>query len=228
MMPDRKRLSSIAILIGLASLLIGICLILALGVTVISDYQDEKQYTRTECTVRAVEFNNENPKNEWTKCPWTCTLNYTPDGWKTYCEISDFPCLKIIVDVKTKYGLKSAIIHENPDKMKAYEECSTYHCDRDSVVNEKIVNKFKRSYGKIGSKYTCFYNMESLERDDDEEQEHALLKLTYSQASYINSIFWPTLIGTFGLTMLIYGIVEKIRLNRAKSKTRLEQYEQED
>ncbi len=204
-------------------LLIGVSAILhlSLGLTVVQDYNSEAHFKKTNCTVRAIELNNDNPKNEWTRCPWTCTVSHTPDGLKTFCEISEFPCLKIVVDVATKYGLKSAIIHENPDKMQKHFECSTFFCDRDSVVNEKLVNKFKRTYGNIGQSYSCFYKMETLNFEDDydnEIQEHALLYLTQTEASYVNSIFWPTLIGLVGVLMLGIGIYYRITGKRTRNQ----------
>ncbi len=134
-------------------------------------------------------------------------MNHTPEGLKTKCEISEFPCLRIIVDVETRHGMRSAILHENPDKMSKYIDCSTFYCDRDSVVNERDVNKFRKKYGTVGSRYDCYYNSESLDSDeyDDDGQEHALLRLTYSHASYVNAWFWPSFCCFFGLIATFYG-----------------------
>jgi hypothetical protein len=209
----------VVILAGIVLIAVSAILHLSLGLTIVQDYNSESYFKKTNCTVRATELNNDNPKNEWTRCPWTCTVSHTPDGLKTFCEISEFPCLKIVVDVATKYGLKSAILHENPDKMQRYFECSTFFCDRDSVVNEKLVNKFKRNWGNIGQSYSCFYKMDSLNFEDDydnEIQEHALLNLTHTEASFVNSIFWPTLIGLAGVLLLCIGIYYKI-VNRRRS-----------
>lgn len=134
-------------------------------------------------------------------------MNHTPEGLKTKCEISEFPCLRIVVDVETKHGMRSAILHENPDKMSKYYDCSTYYCDRDSVVNERDVNKFRKKYGIIGSKFDCYYNLDSLDSDeyDDDGQEHALINLSYSHASYVNAWFWPSFSCFFGIILAIYG-----------------------
>jgi hypothetical protein len=222
---DRSKMmfltkDQVFILAGIVVIVISAIFHLSLGLTIVQDYNGESFFKKTNCTVRAIEFNNDNPKNEWTRCPWTCTVSHTPDGLKTFCEISEFPCLKIVVDVATKFGLKSAIIHENPDKMQKHYECSTYYCDRDSVVNEKLVNKFKRKWGNVGSSYPCFYKMDTLNMDDDydnEIQEHALIYLTHTEASYVNSIFWPTLMSLVGVVLLCMGVyyrIEKRMANR--------------
>lgn len=221
------RKSTWLIIFGILGLIVFTALIIPLGFTVIEEYNNEKQYVKTDCIVRAVEYNDKNPKNEWSRCPSRCTLQHTIDGLKTFCEVSEFPCLKIVVDVTTKFGLKSAIIHENPTKMQKYGDCSTYFCDKDSVVNEKYVNKFKRTWGNIGQKYKCYYNMAALNSDDDDEQEHALLKLTYNTAEYVNSIFWPTLVGTFSFFAIVLGIFMKFRSpiereNRRYNKSMIE------
>ena len=204
----------IILFVGILCIFIASVLAISLGTTVIQDYRSDSVYKKTNCTVRGIEFNEMNPKNEWTRCPWRCTLQYTPDGLKSYCEISEFPCLKIIVDVRTKYGLKSAIIHESPEKLQKYPDCSTYYCQQDSVVNLKLVNKFKRSWGDIGKSYACYYNMKSLEyEDEDDAQEHALLKLSYSQASYINSIFWPCFIASVGIVIILIAFITRTKFN---------------
>ncbi len=111
------------------------------------------------------------------------------------------------MDVQTQYGLKSAILHENPTKMQKYYECSTYYCDRDSVVNNNLVNKFRKNYGVIGSKFPCYYNLNSLDSDeyDDDGQEHAMLNLSYNKASYVNAWLWPSLSAFAGVLFLVYG-----------------------
>lgn len=216
--------SILFILIGGGLMIVTLVLFLALGVTVIQTYNNESEYKKTKCHVRGIDVQPMNSKDDWYKCPWTCTVNHTPDGLKTQCEISEFPCLRIVVDVETKHGLKSAILHENPDKMRKYTDCSTFYCDRDSVVNEKEVNKFRKKYGNIGSQYSCYYNVDSLLSDDydDDGQEHALLKLSYNQASYVNSIFWPALAGLVGLVMGLYGLftlyAEKKRASDERKK----------
>jgi hypothetical protein len=182
--------------------------------TVIQDYDVESVYKKTNCSVRAVEFNDMNSKNEWSRCPWRCTIQHTPDGLKSYCELSEFPCLKIVVDVVTKYGLKSAIMHENPEKLQKYPDCSTYYCNQDSVVNDKLVKKFLRNWGNIGKSYPCYYNMKSLEtEDEDDAQEHALLKLTYGKASYVNSIFWPCFVASVGIVIIVVAVVTRKKGN---------------
>lgn len=161
-----------------------------------------------------------NSKDDWYRCPWKCTISHTPDGLKTFCELSEFPCLRVVVDVFTRDGLKSAILHENPDKMNKYSDCSTYYCDRDSVVNENDVNRFRKKYGVLGSKFQCYYNIDSLESDDydDDGQEHALLKLTYNTSSYVNSLLWPSLCAFCGLILTFYGLwsfyVKKRSINK--------------
>lgn len=138
--------SYLILLGGLLLLVISGILYMVLGLTVIQTYLSESQYSRTQCTVRAVDIYRLNSKDDWYRCPWRCTVNHTPDGLKTVCEVSEFPCLRVVVDVQTKEGLKSAIIHETPEKMFQAMDCSTYYCDRDSVVNERDVNRFKRKY----------------------------------------------------------------------------------
>ena len=199
----------IFIVTGTLALVVALVLYITLGVTVIQTYNNESEYKKTTCTVRGVEIHRMNSKDDWYKCPWQCTVNHTPEGLKTQCEISEYPCLRIVVDVETKSGLRSAILHENPDKMFKSPDCSTYYCDRDSVVNEKDVNKFKRKYGSIAMKYSCYYNVDSLLSDDydDDGQEHALLRLTYNKASYVNGILWPTLVAFAGLVLATWGLV---------------------
>ena len=206
--------------LGFLFLVIGLILFLVLGLTIIQVYNSESNFKRTECTVRDVEIHKMNSKDDWYKCPWKCTINHTPDGLKTYCEISEFPCLRIVVDVTTKYGLKSAILHEDPEKMQKYYDCSTFYCDMDSVVNEKQVNRFKKNYGTIGSKYPCYYNLESLNSDDydDDGQEHALLSLTYSIGSYVNSLLWPSLSTALGVGLMVFGLFNMYRLNQLDKK----------
>lgn len=202
--------------VGFVLVSIGSILFLVLGLTVIQVYNSESSFKRTECTVRDVEIHKMNSKDDWYKCPWKCSVNHTPDGLKTYCEISEFPCLRIVVDVATKYGLKSAILHENPEKMQKYFDCSTYYCDMDSVVNEREVNRFKKNYGVIGSKYSCYYNMDSLNSDDydDDGQEHSLLNITYGVGSYVNSLFWPSLTIAVGIALVVYGLFNVYRLRK--------------
>jgi hypothetical protein len=194
-------------------------LYLTLGLTVVQSYSNESNYKKTTCTVRAVEIHKMSSKEDWYRCPWKCAIAHTPDGFKTYCELSEFPCLRIVVDVATKNGLKSAILNENPEKMAKYTDCSTYFCDQDSVVNDKEVNKFRRRYGNVGSKYSCYFDSNSLQSDDydDDGQEHALLQLTYNEAAYINSLFWPSITAVMGLTMIAYGFFNIYRDNRVKS-----------
>lgn len=196
--------------VGLLLLLISLVLFIVLGLIVIQTYVGESNYKKTTCTVRAVDIHKLNDKDDWYKCPWHCTINHTPDGLKTFCEISEFPCLRVVVDVATKHGLKTAILHENPEKMSKYTDCSTYYCDRDSLVNDKLVNKFKRKYGQLGQRYSCYYNVDSLTSDDydDDGQEHALLRLTYNRASYINSLFWPSFAFVAGAVLVIYGWIQ--------------------
>ena len=217
-------------LLGLGFVAIACILYLVLGLTVIQTYNQESNFQKTECIVRGVEIHKMNSKEDWYKCPWKCTVNHTPDGLKTFCEVSEFPCLRIVVDVTTKYGLKSAILHESPEKMERYSDCSTYYCDQDSVVNERDVNRFRKKYGVIGSKYSCFYNVGSLLSDDydDDGQEHALLRLTYNQASYINSLFWPSFAAFAGIICVVFGIVNIVLKKneiskRAKSRRRQNQ-----
>jgi hypothetical protein len=208
---DIKRYH-VLVFIGIVCIITASVLAISLGMTVIQDYDVESVYKKTTCTIRNVEFNDMNPKNEWTRCPWRCTLQHTPDGIKSYCEISEFPCLKIVADVSTKYGLNSVILHENPAKLQKYPDCSTYFCQQDSVVNAKLVNKFKRTYGDIGKKFPCYYNMKSLDyEDEDDAQEHALLKLTYNQASYMNSIFWPCFVALVGILLIIIGFITRTK-----------------
>lgn len=205
----------IILFIGISLLFISAVLVLIMGLTVIQDFSQDAGYRKTKCTVRGFEFNDMNPKNEWTRCPWTCTIQHTPDGLKTFCELSEFPCLKIIVDVQTKNGLKSAVLYENPDQIMKYPDCSTFHCNRDSVVNDKMIKKFKRTWGNIGSTYSCYYNMKSLDaEDDDDDQEHALLRLSYSQASYVNAIFWPCFLAFAGIITIIYGLIVRSKLRK--------------
>ncbi len=214
--------SALFILAGVAILLIASTLYIVLGVTVIQAYVNEDNYKKTECTVRAVEYHKQNVKDDWFRCPWHCTINDTPEGMKTYCELSEFPCLRIVVDVSTKNGLKTAIIHENPEKMNKYLDCSTYYCDRDSVVNEKLVNRFRKSHGTIGSKYSCFFDVNSLQSDDyvDDGQEHALLNLTYNMASYVNSILWPSVAFFIGLVIMLYGFYLRIFVEKISREER--------
>lgn len=202
------RKSTFIILAGIALCIISFSLFMTLNFTVIQSFNDETNFKKTTCTVREVETQQMNNKEDWYKCPWKCTINHTPDGLKTYCELSEFPCLRIVVDVATKNGLKSAILHESPDKYRKYPDCSTYYCDMDSVVNEKDVNRFRRKYGNIGDTYSCYFNVDSLESDYyyDDGQEHALLRLTYSTASYVNSLIWPSLCAVAGIGVIIYGI----------------------
>ena len=211
---------TIVAFVGFLLFAIGCLLYLVLGLTVIQVYNSESSFKRTECTVRDVEIHKMNSKDDWYKCPWECTINHTPDGLKTYCEISEFPCLRIVVDVKTKYGLKSAILHENPEKMQRYYDSSTYHCDMDFVVNERQVNIFKKNYGAIGSKYACYYNLDSLNSDDydDDGQEHALLSLTFGIASYVNSLLWPSLSTAIGIALMVYGYYNIYRSKRLIAK----------
>jgi len=92
--------------------------------------------------------------------------------------------------------------------MQKYSDCSTYYCDRDSVVNDKDVNKFRKRYGVVGSSYSCYYNMAALQRGDDYEddgQEHALLQLTYGLASYVNAWFWPSVATLGGILLMVFG-----------------------
>lgn len=140
----RNYKNAFILAIGLLLLVISGVLYIALGVTVIETYINESKYSRTKCTVRDVNIHRANSKDDWFQCPWRCTVNHTPDGLKTTCEMSEYPCLQIIVDVMTRDGLKSAIIHESPDKMTKSQDCSTYVCDRDSVINERDVNRFRR------------------------------------------------------------------------------------
>lgn len=211
------------IVAGLALIFIASVLFLILGLTVVQVYNNESSYKKTNCTVRAVEIHKMNNKDDWYRCPWKCTINHTPDGLKTFCEVSEFPCLRIVVDVSTKHGLKSAIMHENPEKMQKYMDCSTYHCDRDSVVNDKEVNKFRKKYGVIGTHYSCFYDVDSLESDDydDDGQEHALLKLTHSEASFINSLFWPSFAAFAGIVLCFYGLVRLYKYKQEHRKNRM-------
>ena len=205
---DKNKIKyTIAILLGSLLISLASILYLILGLTVIQDYVNESMFKSTQCTVRNVEIHNMNSKDAWYKCPWKCTVNHTPEGLKTACEISEFPCLRIVVDVATKFGMKSAILHESPEKMQKYQDCSTFYCDRDSVVNERDVNRFRSRYGKIGSKFACFYNLDSLDSDDydDDGQEHALIRLSYSKTSYVNAWFWPSLAMLVGFLFLIYG-----------------------
>jgi hypothetical protein len=208
----------VIISVGVLLLFISLILYIVLGLTVIQSYASESIYKKTTCTVRAVDIHKLNDKDDWYRCPWHCTVNHTPDGLKTTCEISEFPCLRVVVDVATKHGLKTAILHENPEKMSRYLDCSTYYCDRDSIVNDKLVNKFKRNYGQLGQKYSCFYNVDSLTSDDydDDGQEHALLRLTYNQASYINSLFWPSLCAFVGIVLIFYGMFKVYEAKRYK------------
>ncbi|CAF0703178.1 unnamed protein product [Brachionus calyciflorus] len=200
--------NTLILLSGIALIIISFTLFLTLNFTVIKSYHDESSFKKTTCTVRDVETHKMNSKEDWYKCPWKCTINHTPDGLKTSCELSEFPCLRIVVDVATKNGLKSAILHESPEKYRKFSDCSTYYCNMDSVVNEKDVNRFRKKYGIIGSKMSCYYNVDSLESDDydDDGQEHALLRLTYNTASYVNSIIWPSLCGAAGIFMIFYAL----------------------
>lgn len=212
---------TISVGVGFILISIGSILFLILGLTVVQVYNNESSFKRTDCTVRDVEIHKMNSKDDWYKCPWKCTINHTPDGLKTYCEISEFPCLRIVVDVATKFGLKSAILHENPEKMQKYYDCSTYYCDQDSVVNDREVNKFKKNYGVIGKKYSCYYNMDSLNSDDydDDGQEHALLTLTFGIASYVNSLLWPSLCLALGIASMVYGFFNIYRLKRVNKNS---------
>lgn len=198
---------TVIIIVGTVLLFLASILYLVLGVTVIQSYSNESNFKKTTCTVRAVNQYSMNVKDDWYRCPWQCTLRHSPDGLKTFCSLSEFPCIKIVVDVTTKVGLKSAILHENPDKMQRYSDCSTFYCDRDSVVNERDVNRFKNKYGILGSKMNCYYDVNSLQSDDydDDGQEHALLRLTHSEAAYINSLFWPSLLAFLGIICCVYG-----------------------
>lgn len=208
---------------GFALLGIGLILYLSLGLTVIQSYVNESNFKKTTCTVRAVEIHKMSSKEDWYRCPWKCTLNHTPDGLKTFCELSEFPCLRVVVDVATRHGLKSAIVHEDPTTMNKYPDCSTYFCDQDSVVNEKEVNKFRKRYGNIGNQYPCFYDQNSLQSDDydDDGQEHALIKLTHGPAAYINSVFWPGVTVLAGLVLIVYGSVQAyIEKNKKKKAKR--------
>lgn len=206
---DIKR-HHILLFSGIVCIIVASILAISLGMTVIQDYDAESIYKKTTCTIRSIEFNEMNPKNEWTRCPWRCTLQHTLDGLKPFCEISEFPCLKISADVSTKYGMKSVILHENPEKMQKYPDCSTFFCQQDSLVNLKLVNKFKRNYGDVGKKFNCYYNMKSLEyEDEDDAQEHALLNLTYGRASYINSIFWPCFVALVGIIIIIVAFITR-------------------
>jgi hypothetical protein len=203
---------------GIVALGVAAILYLALGLTVVQSYSNESNYKKTTCTVRAVEIHKMSSKEDWYRCPWKCAITHTPDGLKTYCELSEFPCLRIVVDVSTKNGLKSAILHENPEKMVKYTDCSTYYCDQDSVVNDKEVNKFRRRYGNVGTNYPCYFDSNSLQSDDydDDGQEHALLKLTYNEASYVNSLLWPSLTATAGLLMIGYALFNIFQEKNAK------------
>ena len=206
---------------GFLLLVVAGILYLVLGLTVVQGYNNESDFKRTTCTVRAVEIHKMNSKEDWYRCPWKCTVNHTPDGLKTFCELSEFPCLRIVVDVSTKHGLKSAILHENPYKMSKYGDCSTFHCDQDSVVNDKEVNKFRKKYGNVGSQHPCYFDLNSLQSDDydDDGQEHALLKLTYNKASFVNSLLWPGLIAAAGLVMTLYGsfnVYQERKLKKAE------------
>ena len=193
---------------GLASLFVGSALFITLGLTIMQTYHAESSFKSTNCSVRAVEQHKMNSKVDWYRCPWRCTITYAPDGLKTFCELSEFPCLRIVVDVATRYGLKTAILHETPDKMSRYSDCSTFYCDRDSVVNEKLVAKFKRNYGQVGKQLNCYFNLNSLQSDDydDDGQEHALLDLTYSQAAYVNSLLWPIVLLVVGVALVAYAL----------------------
>jgi hypothetical protein len=195
-------------------------LYLALGVTVIQSYSNESNFKKTTCTVRAVDHYSSNVKDDWYRCPWECTYRYTPDGLKTFCSLSEFPCIKIVVDVTTKFGLKSAILHESPEKMQRYSDCSTFYCDRDSVVNERDVIRFRNKYGVVGSKMNCYYDVNSLQSDDydDDGQEHALLRLTHSEAAYINSLFWPSLLAFCGIVLCVFGGVKRHLEQQSKKK----------
>ena len=146
--------NAIILTVGILLLIISGVLYIALGVTVIQTYIGESTYSRTTCTVRDVNIHRANTKDDWFQCPWRCTVNHTPDGLKTMCEISEYPCLQIVVDVMPRDGLKSAIIHESPQKMAQSLDCSTYYCDRDSVVNERDVNRFRKRSLTIQKK--CF------------------------------------------------------------------------
>jgi hypothetical protein len=205
---------------GFVLLFISSILFLTLGLTVIESYSNESNFKQTTCTVRAVEIHKMSSKEDWYRCPWKCTVNHTPDGLKTFCELSEFPCLRIVVDVFTKNGLKSAILHENPHKMSKYSDCSTYYCDQDSVVNDKEVNRFRKKYGNVGSQYPCYYNLNSLQSDDydDDGQEHALLRLTYNKASYVNSLLWPSLAALGGIVLALYGSYNIYEARRLRKK----------
>lgn len=212
--------SSLFILGGLLFVILGSVLFVVLGVTVVQSYVSESNYKRTNCSVRAVEYHKQNSKDDWYRCPWQCTINHTPDGLKTFCELSEFPCLRIVVDVATKHGLKTAILHENPEKMNKYSDCSTYYCDRDSVVNEKLVNRFRKAYGMIGTHYKCFFDLNSLQSDDydDDGQEHALLKLSFNEASYVNSLLWPSVAFVAGVVLIFYGLHQRFFVERKEEK----------
>lgn len=41
---------------------------------------------------------------------------------------------------------------------------------------------------------------------DDDGQEHALLRLTYNEVSYVNSWLWPSLCAFVGLILTFYGV----------------------
>lgn len=214
--------STLFILGGLIFVTIGSVLLIVLGVTVVQSYVGESNFKSTNCSVRAVEYHKQNSKDDWYRCPWQCTINHTPDGLKTYCELSEFPCLRIVVDVSTKYGLKTAILHENPEKMNKYFDCSTYYCDRDSVVNEKLVSRFRKQYGTVGSHYKCFFDSNSLQSDDydDDGQEHALLKLTFNEASFVNSLLWPTLAFLVGTAGVLFGLHQRLVVEIRETKKR--------
>lgn len=199
--------NTLTIAVGVFLIFSSFVLFLTLGLTVMESYVNESSFKKTTCSVRAVEVYKMNSKEDWYRCPWRCTIAHTQDGLKTQCELSEFPCLRVVVDVSTKHGLKSAILHESPDKMQKYPDCSTYYCDRDSLVNEKMVNRFQKAYGSIGSKYPCYYDVQSLQSDDydDDGQEHALIRLTYGPASFVNSIIWPSVAFIAGVVCVIYG-----------------------
>ena len=203
---------------GISLFFVASILYLSLGLTVMQTYVSESNFKKTTCTIRAVDKNSMSVKDDWYRCPWQCTLRHSPDGLKTFCSVSEFPCVRIVVDVATKFGLKSAILHENPEKMQKYTDCSTYYCDRDSVVNEREVTKFQRKYGVLGSKVNCYYDLNSLQSDDydDDGQEHALLKLTHSEAAYINSLFWPSLTAFVGIVCVVFAMIS---MHLEKSKT---------
>lgn len=81
-------------------------------------------------------------------------------------------------------------------------------------------NKQKR-YGNIGDQYSCYYNANALLSDDydDDGQEHALIRLTYNEASYINSWFWPSFCAFAGLIVTFYAIYRiKFRIGVSKSE----------